>query len=206
MNKDLYDEIELLRLLKAGNTSAFQQLYNKYHPALYAYILRFIKIPELAEDILQEVFIKIWEIRERINPALSFNAYLYRISRNSVFKHMKKIATDTELQIQVTYQIKEAIEGTDLKLQWQQYERILHAAIDQLPTQRQRVFKLCRQEGKSYEEVAQDLSISRNTVKEHMVLAVKFIKDYIYRHADIQLVIMLLIGATPCFSILFHLK
>ncbi|MCU7552615.1 RNA polymerase sigma-70 factor [Chitinophagaceae bacterium LB-8] len=191
MKTEFYDEIKLLHLLKAGDTDAYLQLYNKYHSALYAYILRFIKIPELAEDVLQEVFLKIWEIRERINPDLSFQAYLYRISRNSVFKLVKKIAADEELRNQVAYHISETIEDADLNLQWQRYHEILQAAIHQLPPQRQKIFKLCRQEGKKYEEVAAELNISRNTVKEHMVLAVKFLKDYVSRHADIQLIIAL---------------
>lgn len=193
MIKDSDYEIELLHLLKAGNADAYFQLYNKYHRVLYAYVLGFIKIPELAEDVLQEVFLKIWEIRERIDPTLSFKAYLYRISRNKVFKLLKKITADDELRIQVAYHISEAIEDADLKIQWQQYEQILRAAINLLPPQRQKIFKLCRQEGKKYEEVAEELNISRNTVKEHMVLAVKSIKEYVFQHADIQLVISLLL-------------
>lgn len=196
MNKDLYDEIELLHRLKAGDTGAYLHIYNKYHPALYVYVLRFVKVPELAEDVLQEVFLKIWEIRERIDPTLSFSAYLYRISRNSVFKLIKKMATDEDLRVQVQYQISKTVEEADLKLQWQQYEQILNAAIGQLPPQRQKIFKLCRQEGKKYEEVAEELNISRNTVKEHMVLAVKFIKDYVYRHAGIELVLLLIASAS----------
>jgi RNA polymerase sigma-70 factor (family 1) len=192
MINEFDQEIELLRLLKAGDINAYIQLYNKYHPALYAYVIRFIKVPELAEDLLQEVFLKIWEIRARIDPTLSFKAYLYRISRNSVFKMLKKITAEDELRIQVAHHISETIEDADLKLQWQQYEQILQAAIDLLPPQRQKIFKLCRQEGKKYEEVAAELNISRNTVKEHMVLAVKSIKEYVSRHADIQLVIALL--------------
>lgn len=192
MINELDQEIELLRLLKAGDTNAYIQLYNKYHPAIYAYVIRFIKVPELAEDVLQEVFLKVWEIRERIDPTLSFKAYIYRISRNSVFKMLKKISAEDDLRIQVAYHISETIEDVDLKLQWQQYEQILQAAIDLLPPQRQKIFKLCRQEGKKYEEVAAELNISRNTVKEHMVLAAKSIKEYVFRHADIQLVIALL--------------
>src|SRR5688572_19067644 len=102
---------------------------------------------------------------------------------------LKKFAADAELRYEVGFQINETIQDAELKFQWQQYEKILNAAIDQLPPQRQKIFKLCRQEGKKYEEVAAELNISRNTVKEHMVLAVKSIKEYVYRHADIELII-----------------
>jgi RNA polymerase sigma-70 factor (ECF subfamily) len=85
----------------------------------------------------------------------------------------------------------------DVQLQWQQYEQILQTAVNQLPPQRQNIFKLCRQEGKKYEEVAAELHISRNTVKEHMVLAVRSIKDYVYQHTDIHLIMaFLLLGGS----------
>lgn len=189
MNNDSYAEVKLLQLLKAGDADAYQQLYNKYHAALYAYILRFVKIPEIAEDVLQDVFIKIWEIRKNINPTLSFQAYLYRISRNSVFKMIKKIAADKELQIGLASYMKGGAKEADAQLQCQEYEQILQTAVNQLPPQRQNIFKLCRHEGKKYDEVAAELNISRNTVKEHMVLAVRFIKDYVYQHADILLMV-----------------
>lgn len=187
MSNDQRDEVKLLELLKLGDTNAYQQLYHKYHAALYAYILRFVKIPELSEDLLQEVFIKIWEIRATVDPSLSFQAYLYRISRNRVFKLIKKIAADDKLRMEVAYHINAEVKGVDVQLQWKLYEQILQTAVNKLPPQRRNIFKLCRNEGKKYEEVAAELHISRNTIKEHMVLAVRFIKDYVYEHADVTL-------------------
>lgn len=197
MNNDSYVEVKLLKLLRAGDADAFQQLYNKYHAALYAYIIRFVKIPALAEDVLQDVFIKIWEIRKNVDPTLSFQAYLYRISRNSVFKLIKKIAADKELRNELASYMNAGAKEADVQLQWHQYEQILETAVNQLPPQRQNIFKLCRHEGKKYEEVAAELHISRNTVKEHMVLAVRFIKDYVYQHADIHMIMaFLLLGGS----------
>ncbi len=190
MNKGISDEKELINRLKVGDTDAYTQLYDKYHPALYAYVLKFVKIPEVAEDILQEVFIKLWEIRKRINSDLSFNAYLYRITRNCVFKLLKKISKDEDMRVDIAYKLINSVNTADLKLQWQQYEAILNSAISSLPPQRQKVFKLCRQEDKSYEEVAAVLHISRNTVKEHMVYAVRSLKDYMWTHADMRFVLL----------------
>ena len=81
-------------------------------------------------------------------------------------------------------------EGADNKLLWKAYEQLLTSAVEQLPSQRQKVFKLCRQQGKSYEEVAFELGISRNTVKEHMVMAIKNIKEYFYLYGDIVFLFM----------------
>ena len=178
------EEAVLLRKLQQGDAEAFITLYNQYYPSLYTYILHFVNVPEFAEDALQEVFIKIWEIRERINPALSFSGYLYRITRNHVFKLLKKITADEALRLQVMQQLQQQTSDPDTRLLWKQYEALLHEAIRQLPPQRQKVFRLCREESKSYEEVAMELGISRNTVKEHMVLAVKSIKFFFYTNTD----------------------
>ena len=153
MSNDQRDEVKLLELLKVGDTNAYQQLYHKYHTALYVYILRFVKIPELAEDLLQEVFIKIWEIRATVDPSLSFQAYLYRISRNRVFKLIKKIAVDDKLKMEVAYYINAEVKGVDDQLQWKQYEQIVQTAVKKLPPQRRNIFKLCRNEGKNMKKL-----------------------------------------------------
>ena len=181
---DTYFEQSVLLRLQKGDSEAFQELYNRYHQQLYHYVLRFVKSPALAEDVLQDVFLKIWEIRSRINPGLSFKAYLYRICRNSVFKLLKKMAVDENLRVRVFQQFAQSVADTDLKVLWQQYEEILQAAINRLPPQRQKVFKLCREEGKTYEQVADELGISRNTVKEHMVLAMKLIREHLDQYGD----------------------
>ncbi|MBV8256116.1 MAG: RNA polymerase sigma-70 factor [Chitinophaga sp.] len=185
------EEAILLEELRKGNKTAFIALYNQHYPSLYSYILHFIAIPQLAEDALQEVFIKIWEIRERVDPERSFRGYLYRITRNHVFKLLKKIAADEELRSRAMMELHRQTEDADTRLLWKQYEALLRDAITQLPPQRQRVFRLCREESKSYEEVATELGISRNTVKEHMVLALKSIQSFFYEHADGTLLLLL---------------
>lgn len=190
----VFDETALLWRLKKGDTDAFIQLYDHYHHPLYIFILRFVKVPEYAEDVLQDVFLKIWEIRERIDPELSFNAYLYKISRNKVFKLLKKIVTDETLQTQLMLQMETYTEAPHLKLQWKQYNDLLNKAVAQLPPQRQRVFKLCREQGKSYDEAAAELGISKNTIKEHMVSAMKSIKEYIFLHGDLSLMLIFFIA------------
>jgi RNA polymerase sigma-70 factor (family 1) len=178
-----YHEQSVLLSLQKGDNDAFMALYNHYHGPLYHYVLRFVKSPAIAEDILQDVFLKIWEIKSRINPELSFKAYLYRICRNSVFKLLKKMAVDENLRVEVM-QFTQSVADADLKLLWQQYEAILQTAINNLSPQRQKVFRLCREEGKTYEQVADELGISRNTVKEHMVLAMKLIREHFELYGD----------------------
>lgn len=189
---DVCDEIELLKQLQKGDTKAYLALYQRYHVLVYHWALKLVKIPQLAEDLVQDVFLKIWQIRERLNPQQSFPAFIYRIARNKAFNLLKKISLDDDLRSRVMTELSDTAESAENKLVWQQYEQLLKSAIDQLPQQRQKVFKLCRQDGKTYDEAAAELGISRNTVKEHMVMAVKNIKEYFYKYGDIAFLFILL--------------
>lgn len=194
MNMMEFEEYSLLKRLKEDDTSAFMQLYDHYHRPLYVYILRFVKIPGTAEDILQDVFLKVWEVRDRIKPDVSLNAYLYKISRNKVYKLLKEIGKSEETRFKFLQQLGNYVEAPHLQLQWKQYHEVLQQAISQLPPQRQRVFKLCREQGKTYDQAATELGISKNTIKEHMVAATRFIKEHISRHTDISLLLALFLA------------
>lgn len=188
------DELTILRRFKNGDTQAYLHLYNRYHAGLYYYVLRFVKLPEIAEDVVHDVFLKLWDVREGIQPELFTMGYLYRISRNMVFKMMKKIAADEQMRTSVLSKLEELLPQSLIEenLEWKQYESVLNHAIANLPPQRQRVFNLCRQQGKTYDEAAQLMGISRHTVKEHMMLAMKSIKDYFYHHTDIVFILFVL--------------
>lgn len=178
--------------LKEGNIEAFNYIYKKYHASLYHYALNMVKVSSIAEDVVQDVFLKIWEVKKNINPSLNFQAYLYKISRNMVFRAIKKIANDWHLREQVIGEIiKEQDEEATSILQWQYYAEWLKEAIENLPPQRKKVFRLCREQGKTYQQAAEILGISRLTVKEHMTLAVRSIKKYLYQHGDIALMLLL---------------
>jgi len=185
------EEEVLLRMMQ-GDESAFTKIYRHYHASLYVYLLRFCKVPSLAEDLVHDVFLKVWEIRDRINPELSFTGYLYRIARNHVIKTIDKLATDKNFRDQLFSQLDDvSTVQPEQQVRAKEYDRLFQEALVRMPPQRLNVFKLCRQEGKSYDEVALLLGISRNAVKKHMVLGMRFIYDYVHRHGDILLAIYL---------------
>ncbi|QEC79253.1 RNA polymerase sigma factor [Mucilaginibacter ginsenosidivorax] len=179
------NDIVLCERLMGGDVDAYKQIYDKYHSQLYYYALRFLKMPELAEDVIHDVFLKLWEIREQLKPEFGIVGYLYKITRNQVFKLIKKIAVETELRAKVISIIEEQAIESEADLQWNEYAGLLGSAVEQLPPQCKKVFNLCRQEGKTYDEAAQILGISKHTVKEHMMAAMKSIKKYFRQNADI---------------------
>lgn len=174
---DSSTEYEMLCRLRLGDNKAFIWLYDHYHILLYNYIFRFTKSGPVAEDILQDVFIKVWEARERIDPTRGAKAYFYRIARNTVYTHLTNMARQKELEVELMTISENLNQPAPLtESEHEQFEKILYAAVNELPERRKKVFKSCRMEGKSYDEVANQLGISKNTVKEHLVLALKFVK------------------------------
>lgn len=182
---------ELLERMKNGDEQAFAAVYRQYHPSLYAFILRYCKVPSLAEDLVHDVFLKVWEIRARIQPGLPFAGYLYRIARNHVFKTLQRAATDRTLREHILSRLSATPDGgtPEQVVKSKEYDRLFHEALNQMPPQRLNVFRLCRQEGRTYDEAAEILGISRNAVKKHMVLGMRFIHDYIFRYGGVSLAI-----------------
>lgn len=180
---------DLLIRMKNGDEQAFAAIYHRYHPSLYMFILRYCKVPSLAEDLVHDVFLKVWEIRGRIQPELPFNGYIYRIARNHVLKTLERAATDRGLREQILSQLNALPEGfhPEQVVKSKEYDRLFHEALNQMPPQRLNVFRLCRQEGRTYDEAAEILGISRNAVKKHMVLGMRFIHDYIFRYGGVSL-------------------
>ncbi|HRP57368.1 RNA polymerase sigma-70 factor [Agriterribacter sp.] len=190
-NNPLHTEAWLLDQLKNGSEAAFTQLYDRYHRGIYAYLLGFVKVSSLAEDLVHEVFMKIWEARERMEITTSFSAYLYRISRNKAIDALKKIAKDATLR-------KEVLEWMDPCTtdpendRLNRYEALYRDAVAALTPQRRKTFILCKEKGKTYEEAALELGISRNTVKEHMVQSLRFLRAYFAEKEQLTLLIIAL--------------
>ena len=188
-NPALHTELQLLDQLKQGSEAAFTDLYNRYHRGIYMYLLDFVKLPQLAEDLVHEVFMKLWEARERITITTSFSAYLYRISRNKGIDALKKIAKDAALRkeiLEYTHPGLMAFEAESKMLS--RYEELYRSAVAALTPQRQKIFILCKEKGKTYEEAAMELGISRNTVKEHMVHSLRFLRNYFAERGQLTLV------------------
>lgn len=184
-----YTDTQLLELLGSGDESAFTELYNRYHGPLYHYLLHFVKSPNLAEDLVHEVFLKLWAMRNRLQVNTSLSAYLYRICHNMGLDALKEIARDRTLRHEVLEWLRPVTDERDADVAAQ--EELLAAAVAKLPPQRQRVFQLVRLEGKTYEEAARELGISRNTIKEHMVHSLKALRGYVAEKDKLLLAILL---------------
>lgn len=184
-------EKELISRVSRGDQAAFHTLYKNYSPRVYGKLLKVLKSKELAADILQELFSIIWQKRESIDPERSFNAYLFKISHNLVIDVFRKAKRDQQLIHRLINAGLEEMENTEDWLFRKENEAWLNKAIERLPPQRQIVFRLCKLESKSHEEVSQLLNISRATVNNHLVKAIQNLRSFAEGNTDMAGILLL---------------
>ncbi len=157
-----------------GDSNAFTQLYNYYKEPGIRFSMSIVKDEEEAENMLHEVFIKIWNRREQINPELNFNSYLFTCLRNMAFDHLKKIERSQQMQLQYLQQMQgfdhNESDAEEAKI------NLLRNAMATLPAKRKMILKLNVEDGKSYQEIAEMMRISKNTVKNQLVKAKQFLR------------------------------
>lgn len=172
------NEIVLLSQVREGNVKAFEMVYNNYSSRLYGNILKLVKSPLIAEELLQDIFQRVWEHRKNIDTSKSFKSYLFTIAKNLVCDYFNKASRQRLIDRYIHEQEERHITGEERRLEEKEYELILQNAIKQLPPQRKLVYTLCKLDGKSYEEVSKTLGISASTISDHIVKATKSIKAY----------------------------
>ncbi len=179
----------MVRLIKSGDQGAFVKLYQQYHGALYSFLLKFLKSPDQVKDIVQDTFVKVWERRASLNEDLSVKSYIFTIGKNLMLNVLKRASNEMLLSREIYFYTQHTNNFTEESMLNADYERIAQNAIRQLPPQRKAIFKMCRHEGKSYEEVANELQVTKSTINGQMVKAMKSIKAYLLIYADITLAI-----------------
>ncbi len=172
-----HDEKQLLLQIAEGDQAAFAALFDRYHHALGVFIFGITKSKEVAEEIVLDVFLKIWMTREVLGEVKNFKAYLFTVSRNAAISALRKIISDrTRNKEWNNNQLALVAEEPDNK---EQYLSIIDEAINQLSPQRKKIYVLSREQGLKYEEIAKQLGISRLTVRAHIQQAVSSILEYV---------------------------
>lgn len=187
----LHNESWLVKQMQAGSEDAFTILYRHYSPQLYINILRMIRDQEMAQEMVQELFTRIWQKKGSEAIAENFAGYLYRTGQNLVVDFFRKLQRDRLLLERFRSLAGENYEHIEEAIDQRQLSSLLKNAIDQLPTQQKKVYELVKLEGFTYKKAAEIMSISAFTVKEYLVLANKSIRNYIVGHTDTSLAIFI---------------
>jgi RNA polymerase sigma-70 factor (family 1) len=168
------DEKMLLKVTQ-GDQAAFAELYNYYKVPALRFSISLLKDEEEAENMLQDVFVKIWLKKEQIKPDLNFNSYLFTCLRNMAFDHFKKIEKTEFLRKQYMEIMKASADEEKEEKERRIY--MVQNAIDSLSLKRKQILRLNIEEGKSYQEIAEFLRISKNTVKNQLVKAKQILRE-----------------------------
>ncbi|GAB2785861.1 RNA polymerase sigma-70 factor [Rhabdobacter roseus] len=194
MKKVILDDNDLAEGIRKGDLRSFTSFYEAYHRYLFHFSLKFLKSSVLAEEAVHDVFLKVWENRHTLNPDLSLKGYLIKICKNHILTLLQRANREQTLQREICRSLatehnetEDAIFAADLEVQVEQI-------ISQLPTQRQKIFRMYRFEEMNFDEIASQLAISKGTVKDHMLKANRFIRKYLPLHSDVPLLLLILLS------------
>jgi RNA polymerase sigma-70 factor (family 1) len=175
------DKKLVIRLHK-GDVKSFDTLYHKYHKILYLNIFKLTKEAEATQDILQDTFITLWEKRQTIDENKPITNWLFTVSFNKSINYLKKVLSES-VKLKAFQENEVATDDKEINLKEIQL-CLIESAVKNLSPQRSKVFDLCKLQGKTYEETAKELNISKHTVKEYLVEAVGNIKEYVQKHPE----------------------
>ena len=200
----LYPGKALYEQVAKGDENAFRVLFDHYRLRLLSFVFRLCKSPSASEEILQEVFVKIWQYRERLAEVEFPEQYILAIARNQTYNHLHQVSRDHRRRRQLWSTICESENQTVEQLDLKESQILVQKAVEGLSDQQKEVFRLSRQEGLTHEQIAERLRLSRSRVKNILVEALAHIRRYLRLHIS-PVVLLLLIPqlVAACLNYLF---
>jgi len=179
-----YIESDILRQIAEGDESAFHLLFNEHWQNIYGVAYMLTKSAPMAEDMVQEIFMKLWVKREQLPEVENFRNYLFIVARNHIFNELKKKSTDILFTDHLFEYFHEIRETPEKKLIEKEAEQIIGEIIERLPQQQKMIYRLSREEGLSRNEMADRLGIAPNTVRNHLARALEMIRHELQREVN----------------------
>lgn len=190
MRPDSFDELKLLQQLIAGDAESFRKIYEYYQGKVFLFAFRLTKSKLDAEEVVQEVFVRLWEKREKIKIEKNLNNYVLTITKNLILDGLKKAAYDKTMQQRIYENMQVLQDASVDQLIEKEFARFYQQAIDRLSPRQKVVFILSREEELTYDEIAEKLGVSKNTVRNQMSDSLKSIREYLASHPDIALILL----------------
>lgn len=166
----------LVAEVRKGRVRAFDKLFDKYSQRLYSFAMSLLKTHEDAEEVVQEVFLRIWQKRKELVETTSFKSFLFTIAKNIIVDHFRKKIKEKNYREFLLERYDYDNSSPDMNIEYKELYKILVKTIEKLPERRKQIYKLSRNEGLSHKEIASRLGISINTVENQINLALKIIK------------------------------
>ncbi len=172
----------------------FRRVFEEYNRQVYAQVYALAKSHYAAEEITQEIFIRIWQNREALNHVKNLDGYIYTIVRNYSLNYLRKAASDMRLTNHLMQVAVAGYNDTESAVQLSECQQLIHAAVCKLSPQRRLVYELSKNNDLSYDDIASQLNLSKHTVKNHLLSALASIKGYLTQHGiDPTLILIFMI-------------
>ena len=179
MLKDLpYDIKILLEQVANDDEQAFRVVFDHYKATFHATAFKMTRSKDIAEEIIQEVFVTLWVKRKLVAVAKNPEGYLFTILHNYIYSHFRKLAQERRLESMIEQEREDSDNYIEALLIEKENRTILENVISQLPHQQRLIYKLAKQEGVSRDEIARQLNLSPNTVRNHLAAAVEYLRIY----------------------------
>nr|WP_295872950.1 RNA polymerase sigma-70 factor [uncultured Chitinophaga sp.] len=188
----IHEDRLLFSRIADGDEAAFRILYHRYNAVLSVSVRKMLRSEESTAEVLQEVFLKVWQLRHTLDSIDNPAGWMYTIAANYSLSALRKIAREKIRVEAITHDDIEDNEDVTAAFRVKELQLHISNAIDQLPASRREVFILNTQEGKSRKEIAEALDISEHTVKNQLVTARKFIREYLEKHTGDYLPVFLM--------------
>lgn len=189
----LHNERTLLKQVAERDEQAFKALFDAHRDRLYTYILGMIRSKEVAEELVMDVFLKIWLAKDVVIQIENFDAFLFRVAYNKSIDFLRSAARDPVFRNLLWNDIEMAGDTyADSTVMQHEYESKLREAVSLLSPQRKVVYLLSREKGFSHADIARKLHLSKSTVSNHIVESQRFIRTYLISHMDLAMVILVL--------------
>jgi RNA polymerase sigma-70 factor (ECF subfamily) len=187
-----YDDRHCLLKMSGGEEHFFNLIFEKYRNRLFVYLFKVTKSRETAEEIVLDVFLKLWHGREAVTEIENLEAFLFRVAHNKAIDFFRAAKRNPTMQQEIWELITEAVsyETADKKLLDKNIEGIVAAAVNQLSPQRRKVYYLRNSEELSYGEIASALNLSTNTVRNHLAASIQFIRTFLLKNDLLKLMIV----------------
>lgn len=168
---------KIIAALANDNEAPMEELFNYYYPRLFNFSRKFLKIEHGIDDIIQEVFVKIWQNRKKINSQTTFNSYIFTITRNLLLNELRSRLNNEKTRDEIrSLSLAQEYSSTD-EIEYHDVKEKVDQLIKTLPERQKEIFILSRKEGLSHKEIAEKLGINTKTVEYHITLAVKYLKE-----------------------------
>jgi len=189
----IHNEKELLVQVSHGDRDAFQILYKAFFPDIQRYVALFEPAQHMLDELTQDVFVRIWEKRVRLDGVESFKGYLFLITRNIVFNYIRALKVRQKVK-ELDETVVAGVDEIENELLFKQYYGIALEAMEKLPPGRRKVLKMSIDDGLSLDEIALRLRISRSGVKKQLYAATAFVRQYLQEHGEITLALVIFLS------------